>query len=102
LAHWRVGDFVTPTNEVRVRFTADDSPNDSLVEALIDDFAISFLECEESDCPEDLNGDGVVNTEDLLTLLANWGTSGDGDIDGDGVVNTADLLMLLAAWGDCP
>jgi hypothetical protein len=26
-----------------------------------------------SDCPEDLNGDGVVDTADLLTLLANWG-----------------------------
>jgi hypothetical protein len=102
LAQWRVGDFVTPTDEVRVRFTADDSPNNSLVEALIDDFAISILECGESECPEDLNGDGVVNTEDLLTLLANWGTSGDGDIDGNGVVGTSDLLMLLAAWGDCP
>jgi hypothetical protein len=24
------------------------------------------------------------------------------DLNGDGVVNTADLLILLAAWGDCP
>jgi hypothetical protein len=55
-----------------------------------------------NDCPEDLNGDGVVNTADLLTLLANWGTNGAGDINNDGVVNTADLLMLLAAWGECP
>jgi hypothetical protein len=99
---WYVSDFVTPTNQVRVRFTADDSPNDSLVEALIDDFAVSVLECEESECPEDINGDGVVDTEDLLILLGNWGNAGDGDVDGDGVVGTADLLMLLAAWGECP
>jgi hypothetical protein len=54
------------------------------------------------DCPEDLNGDGLVNTTDLLLLLGNWGGTGDGDINDDGVVNTADLLLLLAAWGECP
>jgi hypothetical protein len=54
------------------------------------------------DCPEDLNGDGLVNTADLLILLANWGGEGDGDINGDGTVDTADLLILLAAWGECP
>jgi bacillopeptidase F len=54
------------------------------------------------DCPEDINGDGVVDTEDLLILLGNWGTDGDGDIDNNGVVETADLLALLAAWGECP
>jgi hypothetical protein len=53
------------------------------------------------DCPEDLNGDGVVNTADLLMLLANWGGEGDGDINGDGTVDTTDLLILLAAWGEC-
>jgi hypothetical protein len=101
-AEWRVGDFVTPTNHVRVRFTADDSPNDSLVEALIDDFAVIVVECEQNECPEDLNGDGIVNTADLLILLGNWGNAGDGDIDGNGVVGTPDLLLLLAAWGECP
>jgi hypothetical protein len=67
----------------------------------IDDVEIWGVE-PTPECPADLNGDGVVNTEDLLILLANWGTSGDGDIDGNGVVNTEDLLALLAAWGDCP
>jgi len=52
-------------------------------------------------CPADINGDGFVNTEDLLILLGNWGNSGDGDVDSNGVVNTADLLLLLAAWGPC-
>ena len=49
----------------------------------------------------DVNGDGVVNTEDLLMLLAAWGSC-EGcpeDINGDGIVNTADLLILLANWG---
>ncbi|MDY7110355.1 MAG: FG-GAP repeat protein [Planctomycetota bacterium] len=57
-------------------------------------------ECEEL-CPEDLSGDGEVNTVDLLILLGAWGTP-DGDVDGDGDTDTADLLALLGAWGDCP
>jgi len=56
-------------------------------------------------CPADLNGDGVVNTADLLALLAAWGDCPGGgepcpaDINGDGIVNTVDLLILLGNWG---
>jgi hypothetical protein len=51
--------------------------------------------------PGDLDGDGDVDTADLLALLADWGCSGDclGDVDGDGDTDTADLLMLLGNWG---
>jgi hypothetical protein len=53
-------------------------------------------------CPADFDDDGDVDTNDLLLLLAAWGTSGpDGDVDQDGDVDTEDLLALLAAWGDC-
>jgi hypothetical protein len=56
-----------------------------------------------TNCPGDFDGDGDVDTADLLILLAAWGTTGpDGDVDGDGDVDTEDLLALLAAWGDCP
>jgi len=49
------------------------------------------------DCPGDLNHDGVVDTVDLVILLAGWGTSASpSDISGDGVVNTVDLVALLA------
>jgi hypothetical protein len=54
--------------------------------------------------PGDVNGDGVVDTADLLALLAAWGTCPDppadcpADFDGDGTVGTADLLILLANW----
>jgi hypothetical protein len=54
-----------------------------------------------SDCPADFDGDGDVDTADLLYLLAAWGTP-DGDVDGDNDTDTADLLALLAAWGECP
>jgi len=51
--------------------------------------------------PADFDGDGDVDTADLLHLLACWGTPC-GDVDGDGDTDTADLLALLAAWGECP
>jgi len=55
--------------------------------------------------PGDVNGDGVVDTADLLELLAAWGPCPDppadcpADFDGDGVVGTTDLLILLGNWG---
>jgi hypothetical protein len=100
-AEWKVSDYVDLTDQVRVRFIVDDSPNDSLVEALIDDFMITELYCEEAEIPGDFNGDGVVDVEDLLSLLAAWGPC-EGcpqDIDGSGVVDVEDLLALLANWG---
>jgi 6-phosphogluconolactonase (cycloisomerase 2 family) len=51
-------------------------------------------------CPADFDGDGDVDTADLLHLLGAWGTP-DGDVDGDGDTDTADLLALLGAWGPC-
>ncbi|UCD75009.1 MAG: hypothetical protein JSV91_14625 [Phycisphaerales bacterium] len=58
-------------------------------------------ECEE--CPEDLNGDGVVNIDDLFQVLAAWGTCDDcpEDLDDSGIVDIDDIFAVLAAWGPC-
>jgi hypothetical protein len=55
-------------------------------------------------CPGDSTGDGVVDTEDLVNLLAAWGPCPGcaEDHTGDDVVDTADLLVVLAGWGPCP
>jgi hypothetical protein len=60
------------------------------------------------DCPADLNGDYVVDVNDILIVLADFGTCGDGtfrpagDIDGDCCTNVNDLLHLISAFGaDC-
>ncbi len=37
---YKVSDFITPTSTMKVRFSAEDNPNDSLVEALVDDFRV--------------------------------------------------------------
>jgi hypothetical protein len=47
----------------------------------------------------DLNGDGVVDGNDLGLLLSAWGPgSGPADLNRDGVVDGNDLGMLLGAW----
>jgi len=57
-----------------------------------------------SNCPADIDGDGVVAFADLVALLASWGPCADcpADIDGDGAVGFSDLVSLLATWGNCP
>jgi hypothetical protein len=57
-----------------------------------------------SSCAEDLDGDGLVNVNDLLSLLSGFGGSdASSDVNGDGVVDVNDLLQLLSAFGstDC-
>jgi hypothetical protein len=47
----------------------------------------------------DLNGDGVVDGNDLGLLLAAWGVgTGPADLNRDGAVDGNDLGILLAAW----
>lgn len=54
-------------------------------------------------CAGDFNGDGVVNTADLVRFLGKFGLSvplGTAeDMNGDGVVNTADLTRFLGRFG---
>jgi hypothetical protein len=66
-----------------------------------DNIVTVFLNLCGDACPADFDGDGDVDTADLLHLLGAWGTP-DGDVDGDGDTDTADLLALLGTWGDCP
>ncbi len=55
-------------------------------------------------CPGDFNGDGTVNSLDVLDFLNAWST-GDpsADINGDGAVDTLDVLAFLNLWrtGGC-
>ncbi len=49
----------------------------------------------------DVTGDGVVDIQDLLVLIAAWGSCDDpcpADLDNNGVVDIADALEMIAAW----
>jgi hypothetical protein len=47
----------------------------------------------------DLDGNGVVDVDDLDAMIDRWGEPGVGDLDCDGSVGGDDLGMLLADWG---
>lgn len=53
----------------------------------------------------DINGDGHVNTDDLIMLITSWGPCPraprpcPADINGSGAVNTDDLIFLITHWG---
>jgi hypothetical protein len=100
LRSFRVADFVTPTSQLRLRFRARDLNQGSLVEAGVDDVRVwgASIDCTPQR-PGDLNGDGVVDGNDLGELLAQWGGGGSADFNDDGTVDGNDLGQLLADWG---
>jgi hypothetical protein len=61
--------------------------------------------CNADCAPQPPNGpDGVVNIDDLTTVINAWGTSGPsvwGDVTLNGVVDIDDLLYVISKWGPC-
>ena len=61
----------------------------------------AFLGCNplETNCPGDVNADGIVNAEDLAIFMT-WYTTGDlrADVNRDGVLNFADILLFRSLW----
>lgn len=102
---FRVETLVPLTSSVRVRFVASDNGGGSLVEAAVDDFTVTAVDCTPVvPCPGDLTGDNIVDLEDLSVLLSNYGVASgagpeDGDLDGDHDVDLEDLSLLLAVFG---
>ena len=82
--------------EYVLTLSRDDASSGSAV------FGLSWLFPDnEGGVPGDLNGDGVVEVNDLLVIIAAWGPcSGDcpADLSGDGIVDVSDILLLLSYW----
>ena len=83
------------------RNTFDDTYDENLRRALIIEYA------DDNSCPADLNGNGTVDVDDLLAVIAEFGadcTLGgncDADIDQDLDVDVDDLLIVISAFGPC-
>jgi hypothetical protein len=93
---------VPPTSTMKVRFTANDADPQSINESGVDALRIQDFDCTDP-CPSDVNGDGTVNIQDFLALLAEWDqVGGPADINEDGIVDVQDFLQMLAEWGPCP
>jgi hypothetical protein len=100
--NFRVGQYVTPNSQIKVRFWTQDAPNNSVTEAAVDNFTVEELICGEG-CPADVTGNGAVDVDDLLMIINAWGGKDDvADINDDGAVDVDVLLAVNNAWGDCP
>ena len=82
-------------------------------QASLDDYGLDYWDSTASDhlvfcaefaapCPTDITGDGEIDVNDLLLLLAAWDTTDpEADVNGDGIINADDVLAILANWGSC-
>ncbi|UCD94834.1 MAG: M28 family peptidase [Candidatus Zixiibacteriota bacterium] len=94
-------DFVAPTDEIMVMFSASDLGDGSVVEAAIDAFSAAAIDCISYVCG-DADGSGGINLLDV-TLIVNYlyreGVAPDpaeaGDANGDGGVNLLDVTHLI-------
>ena len=53
-------------------------------------------------CTEDIDGDGVIATSDVILILTEFGCSANCafDLDGDGTVGVSDVLSVLSRFGE--
>ncbi|MHC4908638.1 MAG: dockerin type I domain-containing protein [Planctomycetota bacterium] len=83
LENWSIGDTVGLDNDGDLLYDADDP------------------DCSGT-CTGDVNIDGVVDVQDLVEVILQWGSpGGPADVNGDGIVDVQDLVEVILAWGTC-
>lgn len=98
---FRIDQFVTPTNQMRIRFIARDLDEGSVVEAGVDDVRLTLVRCTSI---ADIDADGDVDNDDVLAFVAVLlGTPQNplheprSDINADGTANGRDVQPFAHA-----
>jgi hypothetical protein len=96
---FRIADFVTPSDAVRVRFVARDDGSGSIVEAGVDDLRIEAGTCAPSLTADLAPPFGVFNFFDIAAFLDLY-NAGDpaADYDANGTLNFFDLSTYLGLY----
>ncbi len=97
------GHVAAPQSDLAISDTSfcdnDASAGSDIAGDWTDGEGVLFDDCP---CSSDFDGSGTVDINDLLTVVAWWGTAGPmGDANGDGVVDVEDLLTAMDQWGTC-
>ncbi|MCH2139729.1 MAG: hypothetical protein MK100_01685 [Phycisphaerales bacterium] len=90
-------------DQFRIQFIASDLNETSRVEAAVDNIHLVSIDCKEPPCPNDLDGDGQVGTNEILAILDAWGECQGcpADLDGNGFVDVDDILLIVSTFGPC-
>lgn len=99
-----IEDVIPPTSTMRVRFVAEDADPGSIVEAAVDDFAVSSLLCDPPclGATGDLDANGMVNGNDVgvfVDAALNGGSfevTCAGDFSNDGTLGAEDVTDFVA------
>jgi hypothetical protein len=95
------GSRTSPTIAGLTSWTVFGADGTEIPLALEADRRVLLQHLPPSNCPADLNCDGVVDAADLAILLGAWLGSGAADLNGSGEVLADDLAILLGEWGPC-
>ncbi len=108
-----LNDFITPSANVKIRFSAMDTPNNSINEGGIDAVLIEDIFCNQVTCVQkgDLNNDSVVDGKDI-SAFADCCLNGEpgtaecvcADIQKDGNFSADDISAFVTCLleGECP
>ena len=68
----------------------------------ISTFAVATSPIDMPPRNADVNGDGIVNVQDLVLVASNFGKTGDNaaDVNKDGMINILDLVLVAGAFSD--
>ncbi len=91
---------IEPTNQMKLRFVADDAGSGSVLEAAVDEIRVALRACEaEPDCVADFDDSGDVEVPDIFAYLSAWFANDDAaDIDGTPGVAVPDIFAFLSLW----